>query len=183
LRWPDGVCVGCFTPRWRERELAVSHEDEENPFIAPDHVEAHDAWSHEATRWALLFAIHREAEHTPVVYRDTIKRGRKTVPGASTPRGPDAWVERRIFLDRITRWAAGTPAEGEQEQQASGATDNEGRKLANVFVRGHMRRQPFGPGGEGRKWIYVAGYDARRWTSPKPLRIVVDRSEPSDSGA
>jgi hypothetical protein len=42
-----------------------------------------------------------------------------------------------------------------------------------TMVRGHLKRQPFGPRSSQRKWVYVSAYEARRWVSPKPQIVRV----------
>lgn len=42
----------------------------------------------------------------------------------------------------------------------------EGLTLAATPVRGHLRRQPHGPGASLRRWQWVEGYEARRWVAP-----------------
>ena len=43
----------------------------------------------------------------------------------------------------------------------------EGRVADAVVVSGHMKRQRYGEGHALVKWIYVAGYSARRWFAPR----------------
>lgn len=42
---------------------------------------------------------------------------------------------------------------------------------ATVLVRGHLKRQPYGPAHTLRRWQWVAEYSARRWLAPKSVRI------------
>jgi hypothetical protein len=43
----------------------------------------------------------------------------------------------------------------------------EGRVADAVVVSGHLKRQRFGESRALVKWIYVAGYSARRWFAPR----------------
>lgn len=79
----------------------------------------------------------------------------------------EAWAVRRVVL-------AGAPSSsGGGGASSAGGGPLEGRQAVEAEVRGHLKRQPHGPRGTLRRWIWVAGYQARRWVAPKPLRIDV----------
>ncbi|WP_164013987.1 hypothetical protein [Pyxidicoccus trucidator] len=74
---------------------------------------------------------------------------------------------RHVYLDeeRVAR-AAGTG-------EASGTDATTGRLPTQVQVRGHLKRQRYGSGNREVKWLYVAGYAARRWVAPGVTQVVV----------
>ena len=148
----------------------MSGRDDHNPLI--DDADKFDAWSQEATRFALLFAVHMEAEGSPIVYKDAPMGGRQPLRVGREPSDSD-WVERRVYLDRVSR-SASSRAVGES---AGGDPAADGKQQTAVMVRGHMRRQSYGPEHSLRKWVYVESYEARRWIAPKPLRINVMAAE------
>jgi hypothetical protein len=49
-------------------------------------------------------------------------------------------------------------------------------------AQGGIKRQAYGPGLSQRKWIYVQGYEARRWIASRPLKIVVASEERNKEG-
>lgn len=164
LGYPDGARVARWTPRWRDEDLDAGVVRDESPLI--DDVDAHREWAREAARYAVVLGLLLEAEGSPVAMDDELEgRGARRLRPAGTGRGE--WVIRRVYLGRLTpsgRRAPDTPGE---------ASDLSGRLAAQVPVRGHVKRQRHGPGGADRKWIYVEGYEARRWVSPRPLRVEV----------
>ena len=84
-------------------------------------------------------------------------------PGAARPgEGP---VVRRVYLDE-------PPARARSSSGDPGGAV-EGRLGLEVPVRGHLKRQPYGPAQSLRRWVYVESYEARRWIAPRPLRLVV----------
>jgi hypothetical protein len=65
--------------------------------------------------------------------------------------------------------AGKAPAERTPAAEAAPA----GRAADVVAVRGHLKRPRHGAGLAETKWIYVAGYEARRWVAPGPRKVVV----------
>src|SRR5690606_17665779 len=130
-------------------------------------------WAREAARFALVLGLHLQAEGTPVQTKDE-GRGRGARSSHGKASGSRDWVVRRVYLDRITRSpeAGSAPA---SRDAAEGLTED--RIAAVVPVRGHLRRQRYGPKGSLRKWVYVGGYEARRWIAPRPLRVEVRTTE------
>ena len=160
LGYPDGAMVARWVPRWDGRDLAAGMpEPDGSPLV--DDVEGHAAWAREAARFAVVLGLLLDAEGTPVATADEPRRRERRQAG----RRPE-WVVRRVYLDRLVRRAGGGAAEA-----ASEPVDREHLGAAMVPVRGHLRRQPYGPGGALRRWVYVEGYEARRWVAP---RAVVD---------
>ncbi len=166
LGYPDGVRVARWTPRWREEDLEAGVAREDSPLICD--VDAHHEWAREAARFCVVLGLLLEAEGSPVEVDDDgeggQRRARRSRPGGS---GRGEWVVRRVYLSRLT------PARHRASEGPVEAVDLTGRLPAQVPVRGHIKRQPYGPGQSLRRWIYVEGYEARRWVSPKPLRVEV----------
>ena len=157
LGYPDGAMVARWAPRWDGRDLeAGMPEPDGSPLV--DDVEGHTAWAREAARFALVLGLLLDAESTPVTMVDEPRRRR----GGRPPE----WLVLRVYLDRLVRRAGGGDAKAAGEP-----VDRERLSAAVVPVRGHLRRQPYGPGGSLRRWVYVEGYEARRWVAP---RTVVD---------
>lgn len=162
LQWPDGVRVVKWSPVWGAQDLAAGvPPDVSSPLI--DNVDAHHEWAVVAARFALLLGLHLEAEGSPVaVAKETPaigpKKSRRSITSSD-------WIVRRVGLREPLREAeAGGHGEG---------TAPAGRIPTAALVRGHLKRQPWGPGKALRKWIYVDSYEARRWVSPKPLKLIV----------
>lgn len=174
LDWPDGVKVSRWTPRWDELDLdAAMPERDRSPLI--DDMDAHHEWAREAARFAVVLGLHLDAEGTPIATTDERKPGRQRTPRVSGPSGSAGeWVVRRIHLGRIVPSRPGRPAvESAERADERGGSGTEGRLPVTVPVRGHLRRQAYGPGRTERRWIYVEGYEARRWVAPRPLRVDV----------
>lgn len=171
--WPDGAWAARWTPVWGEMDLheafpaaddpSVSFGDLDVPHVDPDTFRAAHERAMQAFRFALILGIHLDAEGSPVETRDEpARKGSGRQRGAS---GAD-WITRRVYLGRITR----SPGRGESMDEDM---DTDGLIEATVTVRGHLKRQPYGPGRSLRRWIYVEAFEARRWIAPKPLRIDV----------
>lgn len=114
-------------------------------------------------RWAVTYATLLDAAGSPVrVSEDAPPRERNP----AKQREARAWSTSRVTL---------TP-EGERimapTQEAPSPLDTTGRTAAQVQVRGHLKRQRYGVGNASVRWIYVSGYDARRWVAPWSTRDV-----------
>lgn len=165
LDYPGEAYVSRWTPHWREEDLEETVRCEHSPLI--DDVERHYEWTREAARFALVLALHLEAEGSPVVTEDRSSRQNRK-PAARARRQPGAWVVRRVYLDRHTRSA------GAGQSAPTGAHMALDERLPTVVtVRGHLKRQAYGPRRSERRWIYVESYEARRWISPRPLRVEI----------
>lgn len=164
LDYPDGVYVARWTPHWEEREISVAEDD--SPLIAD--VDRHREWAREAARFVVVLSLLLESEGSPVEVSE--ERQRPHGRGSGGGRSSD-WVVRRVHLGRIIR-SVSRPAQSQEPQPSA-----EERQARTVPVRGHIKRQPYGPGRSLRRWIYVESYEARRWISPKPLRIEVSGKE------
>lgn len=165
LQYPDGAAVTRWVPRWEERDLdAGLPQQDDSPLI--DDVDGHHAWAREAARFAVVLGLLLMAEGSPVIVEDERPRRRRGT-GVTQSGGRD-WAVRRVSLDRLTlsRHRQAEPAQSEP-------ADLTGKRASVVPVRGHIKRQTYGPRHSGRRWIYVEGYEARRWVAPGPVRIEV----------
>ncbi|MDQ7794166.1 MAG: hypothetical protein RDU89_07100 [bacterium] len=168
LDHPDGVYVARWVPHWREEDLEAGIQRDDSPLIAD--VDAHHAWARDAARFAVVLGLLLVAEGSPLLADEEQLAPRRR--GARAPRQPagdsaEGWLVRRIHLGRIT------PSRQRAGEEAGAAADLSGRLPQTVPVRGHVKRQRYGPARAEVKWIYVDGYEARRWVAPRPLRIDV----------
>lgn len=163
LDYPDGIRVEPVRIHWAEQDMTATTT--ESPLVEGD-VQEHRRWAEQAAEWVVTFGALLDAEATPLTDEDWPTRGRQRRRGR-TRGGDDGWSVRRVSLTR----AASARVSSRTDEGAP--EEHDGRTLADTWVRGHLRRQPYGPGAELRKWIYVEGYEARRWTSSRPLRIDV----------
>lgn len=159
LDWPDGVRVARWRPYWSGGDLPAGIPADASPLI--DDVEEHREWAREAARWLLMLGLLLDAQGSPV-------REGEDVPVAVRRRSPtgngDGPVTRRVYLDEPARPGGSSAVQGGPV---------EGRLGLEVPVKGHLKRQPYGPAQGLRRWVYVESYEARRWVAPRPLRIVV----------
>src|ERR1700753_4282786 len=163
LRLPDGVAVARWTPSWSGEDLNEGVSPDTSPLI--DDIEGHHEWTRQAARFAVILAVLLEAAGSPLARRD-ITPGRPQRQGAEAS-GQRAEVVRRVYLDQ----PAQAPSGAHRSRKAS---DSDSPALpVTVAVSGHLKRQPYGPKGSLRRWIYVTAYEARRWIAPAPLRMVV----------
>jgi len=163
LDYPDGIRVEPVRIHWDEQDIEATSTD--SPLIEGD-IHAHRLWAQQAAEWVVTFGALLAAESTPLEAEDWPTRERR---GRGRSRGTgDGWLVRRVSLTRTA--SARVSARTTDEPGAS----RDGMTLADTWVRGHLRRQPYGPGRELRKWVYIEGYEARRWVSSRPLRVDVD---------
>jgi hypothetical protein len=162
--YPDGIAVARWCPHWTGDELVeATVAPDTSPLI--DDVDRHHAWARQAARFAVVCALLLDAVATPLTV-DEPPRARRATPHRSAA---SPWVVRRVHL--------GTPATPRQtpagDGQTGGSLTNADRQALAVEVRGHLKRQPYGPSGTLRRWVYIASYEARRWVAPRPARIIV----------
>jgi hypothetical protein len=163
LRWPTWLGADSWEPQWCGGDPKEGTQAKWSPLVPRGTEEAHQRWLSDAARFAVIMALLMEAEGSPVEHgavKSKASRRRKRKQGQGSE-----WSVRRINLRPPERRAGGPRAGG-----GEGLPD--GLVQAQVDVRGHLKRQPYGPGGELRKWIYVEGYEARRWVAPRS-RVVV----------
>jgi hypothetical protein len=170
----EGAHVVPWRPRWSGRELAAGVDTRVMDDVLAElglvgtveGAPAHAAWAVEAVRWAVTYAVLLDAAGSPV------RVSEEAPPRERTPakqREARDWSVSRITLtpdgERIVAPSAGETGTGE-------APDTTGRTAAKVTVRGHLKRQRYGQGNAQVRWIYVEGYDARRWVAPWTTRDV-----------
>lgn len=164
LEYPDGAFVARWTPRWEARDLAAGLPAEDDSPLISD-VDRHSEWAREAARFAIVFGLLLESQGTPIEVHSE-RASRKQARGRAGVRRD--WAVRRVILGRLVRRVMETPRAEAGDGQVSALA---GRRAEVVPVRGHLRRQAYGPGMSQRRWIYVEGYEARRWVAP---RVVVE---------
>lgn len=151
LRYPDGIMVARWTPRWEGGEI---EDGTTHPVSVDVDAEEHRAFVIAAVRYLVTFAVLAEAERAPIVIRpDREDRSHADVYLGDHPRPPPA---------------AGDGASVDVGGEPPGA-------VPGLVEVGHLKRQRHGPGLALTKWIYVAGHGARRWCDPRYL--VTRRSE------
>lgn len=163
LDWPAGIWGGLWRPEWTGGELAAGVRLETHSLIEVQpgrHYELIAA----AARMLVVLGVLLDAEGAPM--REERERAESRRSSAAAQAGMGGWTTRRLYLD--DRRAGGAGGSG-----GGGAADLSDRAEQDVPVRGHLKRQPHGPGGTLRRWIWVEGYEARRWIGPKPRRTVV----------
>lgn len=166
LGWPDGVAVATWTPRWGESlddaRLATS-------VVGEIDAGAYYDWGREAVRSLVVLGLLLDASQTPLAWSDDAPRPfARTTKVEHQPARP--WAVRRVYLDATARRSPPSGAPAHDEPSDRSETD---RELAAVPVRGYLRRQPYGPQSSLRRWVYVQSHEARRWVSPRPIRVVV----------
>lgn len=170
LGYPDGACVASWRPQWTGADLDASID------LGPASLEGidpggYDAWCREAIRFALVLSLLLESDSAPIDVGE--RRGRKGKRDRARG-GGGALAERHIYLDERRVRPPG---------ESSGAAEGEpaeGRREETVEVRGHLKRQRYGEGRALTRWIYVAGYQARRWVAPGFARAVLHRKRGED---
>src|ERR1700753_1552996 len=164
LRLPDGIAIAHWNPAWSGEDLNAGVSPDTSPLI--DDIDGHHEWTRQAVRFAVTLAVPLEASSSPLARRD-MPPGRPQRQGAGASRGRRTEVVRRVYLDQPAPAPSGTPASRTASDSDAPAV------LVTVAVSGHLKRQPYGPKGSLRRWIYVTAYEARRWIAPAPLRVVV----------
>lgn len=164
LDYPDGVRVERVSPRWEESDLGA--EERESPFV--DDPLSQRAWAEQAAEWIITLGALLDAEGTPMEVEDWTEKGRRK-SGSGRRSQDDGWMVRRVSLSSAH---AGRLVSRTQDGHAIKSLD--GLTPVETIVRGHLKRQPYGPGRSERKWIYVEEYEAKRWVSRRPVRIDVD---------
>ena len=164
IGYPDGVVVARWQPHWTGEELEASvTPDTASPLIGD--VDFHTAWARQAARFAVVFALLLESVSTPLTVEEPPRARREATARHAMPA---PWMVRRVHLQTPAPAQWPQPHEGTIPALAAGD-----RQALAVEVRGHLKRQPYGPGGTLRRWIYVSSYEARRWVAPRPVSIIV----------
>lgn len=158
--YPDGLRVARWSPTWAERDIEETVDYDPSPLIGGDQRE-HAEFIREAARFLIVLGLLLDAEASPLRPERTEFGAHKRGAGGTTTGG---WAVTHVYLGQHGE-SAGTSRDGDGSSTTGLAEE--------VAVRGHLKRQRHGPGNTETKWIYIAGYQARRWISPRPsLRIV-----------
>ncbi len=171
LLYPEGARGTLWRPRWEEHDIGMVSVGDEELLLLEDAPEAYREWTRGATRFAMLFAALLEAEATLLRVSQRKSRGGRWRGSESLE---DWRVERRVYISDEGRVRTVSPREHEPVTASEGPR---GEIPERVTVAGHLKRQPYGPGRQGRKWIYVAPYEATRWVSERPLWVAVQSIE------
>lgn len=158
---PDGIWGGLWRPTWGGEDLTAGVRLETHPLIEVQPGEHYERMT-AAARLLVVLGLLLDAEGAPM--REERERQAQRRGSAAERAGMGGWTTRHLYLD--DRRAGGAGGVG-------GAGPVEGRAEQEVPVRGHLKRQPHGPGGTLRKWLWVEGYEARRWVGVRPRRTVV----------
>lgn len=158
--WPGAARVARWAPTWDGAELEEGIAIDTSPLV-PDPGK-HAEWTRDAARFAVILGLLLDAEGAPVRVREE----RESAPPGAAKGRASAWVTRHVTLGQSRPAPDEPPTPG-------GDASLEGRCAAAVAVRGHLKRQRYGPGRTRTKYIYIAGYAARRWIAPRPARVVV----------
>jgi hypothetical protein len=162
--YPDGARVEPWEPEWGN-DLKI--DVDWSPFVEPGMQGTREGWAKEAARFSLGLGLLLEAEKTPLAVKQAGKSGRKRRGGRRSAAGE--WITRRVILGKMaTRYYGQQPA-------GTGKIDKSDKVLARTVVTGHLRYQPFGPGREQRKWVWIDSYEAHRWTRKKTKIEITDR--------
>lgn len=178
----DIVCVTvidtarAYVGRWRadwgseQRFDTVAVDDAASPLLAGIDAAAHGETVGHAVRLSIVLGLLLEAEGTPLRTHDEERKPpRQQRKRGLVPKGAGEW--RRTYVTLDPRESVGrTGRAADEATVGAGAAD---REAVRSVVTGHLKTQACGPGGKERKLIYVAGYEARRWVSPGPVRLVV----------
>lgn len=158
---PDGVTHTVWRPKWGSGELPEGMVVDRSPLVDEHEHAEYSEWARQAARFALVLGLLLESEAAPV------KIGDETEKGTGGKTGKREWVTRHIAL------GAPPKVNGSPSPTPRGTSDDDDAALTAVNVRGHLKRQRHGPEHSLVKWIYVAEYSARRWVSPRPLKVVL----------
>ncbi|MFZ5896430.1 MAG: hypothetical protein ACOY0T_35580 [Myxococcota bacterium] len=161
LDFPDGCAVARWRPEWRGGEIEAGVIREDSGGLLD--VDGHEEWARAAARFAVVLGVLLDAEGTPLATADEgpSLAGRRH----GKPRPARPWAVRRVYLEH----------EAKQQDAAGGRqpVELDEHISASVRVSGHLKRQPYGPGLSLRKWVYVRQYDARRWFTNRPTKVIV----------
>jgi len=164
IDWPDGAWGGMWRPTWGDGDLASGIRLETHPMIEAQPGEHHDRIA-AAARMLVVLGLLLDAEGAPLRQeRETVAR---PAHSAASRAGVPERTTRHLYLDN----RRGTSSSS--SSSSGGHADLSDREQGEVPVRGHLKRQPHGPGGSLRKWVWIEGYEARRWVGSRPRTTVV----------
>ena len=151
----EAISVAHITPDWGGSVETAAHEGE-----SFGDTRLLMLMSTAAMRFALTLAVLLDADNCPVV--DDAEHLVQPAPPRRNlqerPRKGEVWTRRTLFLSPTYHPSAPHEATGEHR---------EGLRAEVVNVRGFLRRQPYGPGGKDRKWMFIAPFESVRWVGDK----------------
>lgn len=157
LHYPVALSVAPWRPHWSAHELEVVSG---GSTALIDNVDAWREWGQQAARFAVILGLLLDAEGTTLLVEGP-RASRGEAKGRRNQSRPASWSVRRVYVDN-KGYRPSAPGSGEGESR-----DISRLQLARVMVTGFLRRQPYGPGGALRKWVYIQSYEARRWVAPE----------------
>ena len=163
----EGAYAVRWCPIWRGGEIALGLKTERSPLIKTEEHGDFERWAQEAARWVLIYSLLREADRSPI---ETAVREERKVRG-KRPKGWDSDGIVRVRV-RVTDAVCSVLASDAVREAVSNPEKRDG-VAALVRVCGHLKRQPYGEGGKLRKWVWIGGYQARRWLAAGAVHTVV----------
>jgi hypothetical protein len=154
LSYPDGYAVARWTPDWTGQDLEpqLPGLDLASPLI--DARGEHHEYAVQAARYLLVLALLVDVADGPL----RVELDRKT-----------RW--RHVYPDDRARRPVQSPAPSPPAPigpPTTSADPGGGTRVVEARpVTGHLKRQRYGAGHALTKWIYVRGYQARRWCAPR----------------
>lgn len=146
LTLDGGACVATWRPSWTGGDLAEGTRQDYSPLVEPAHVGELQDWARAAARFAVVYSLLVEAESSPL----RVEAGRQRD-------NPAGLAVSGVYLDGALGEAAGAVP-------ASAPTT--GLIPAETSVRGHLRRQRYGPEMALTKWVYISQHGSWRWVRP-----------------
>ena len=154
--WRDGRWVASVEPADGATEAAASDKE----------------WANQAIQFAMLFAITLEAKNAPIRVRELGPPPPKARDVKRNKPAPPPWLIRYIYpLDPPEEKNSGAAPKRDSPPSRVGCV------RSPVEVRGHYRLQHRGEGRRETEWIFIKDYDAHRWTSTTPVKVVVGKRE------
>lgn len=163
-----------WRPAWGEADLTAGTPYGEliNAGVFGLESEKWHEWERDAVRFIVIFGLLLDAENAPL--RIETEPRNPAPQKARKRRGASDWTVKHVYLNEPPRQRAAPAAPSAESAAAAPAPDERtDAHLMAVPVRGHIKRQRHGPVREQVKWIYVAGYEARRWVAPRPVKVIV----------
>lgn len=146
LQYPDGYMVARWHPRWTGEDLEDQLPTSDPTALVPEVLRsAYQEFALQAARYLVVLGLLAEADPSPL--RIVLDKSDKTRR------------HRDVYLD--------TKTERTQPRNLSPVPLLEGRHGVERPVTGHLKRQRYGESNAKVKWIYVQGFSARRWVSPR----------------
>lgn len=146
LSLDGGSRVATWRPTWAGGDLEEGTTQGHSHLVEPGNVGPWQDWARAAARFAVVYALLVEAEGTPL----RVEAGRQRD-------NPAGLAVSSVYLDG---------ALGEASGAAPASAHATGLVPAETAVRGHLRRQRYGPEAMLVKWVYIAQHGAWRWVRP-----------------